>query len=241
MSRKSRSLERNFEGEAILSTLLKDAKCPLVVADIIEEFQAGVEEGSEPSDIIPLLWEGEPRFSSPDQARRTFANLFGLWDEIHKAQLGDLITLLPPAEVERPLTPKYTEFLWKQFEELTDKDFRRTQSRFENTSDGLNQYLAARMDTLSPKAVEVSFQLAFECWWILDTVESANITLPTYDQLLETEAWFDDGNIDQEPALGQLVKTALWEEAADEDPIPEAEIPLVEGALRVIRNATLNY
>ena len=58
MSRKSRSLERNFEGEAILSTLLKDAKCPLVVADIIEEFQAGVEEGSEPSDIIPLLWEG---------------------------------------------------------------------------------------------------------------------------------------------------------------------------------------
>lgn len=239
MSRNRRSLERNFEGELILSDLLKASKCELTVDEVIEEFRCGVEEGSEPSDIIPLLWEGEPRFPNPDQARRTFANLFGLWDEIHKAEVGELITLLPVSEVERPLTPEYTELLWNQLEQIEDRDFRKLQSRFENQADGLGQYLNEQLSSLSAQGLETSFLLAFECWCILDMVEDKRLELPPYQKFVDTQSWLEDGNVDGEPALGHLVKSALWEDAAEEHSLPTAEFAPIEQALRVVRNAII--
>lgn len=239
MNTRNRSLERNYEGQSVLNTLLEASGCELSEEEVIEEFRCGVEEGSEPSDIIPLLWEREPHFQSPDDARRTFSNLFGLWDIIQKEQVGDLITLIPATDIERPLTPAYTEQLWKAFGRLSDGDFKKTQSRFENQSDGLGQYLLGALSSLSSHGIEISFQLAFESWWIIGQVESSDVLLPSLARCVSTQTSLDEGSIDREPALGQLVKTALWEEAADDEPLDESEIPTIEHALRVVRNALL--
>ena len=239
MTNKNRSLERRYEGTVALTTLLEQSGCRLNEADILEEFRCGVEEGSEPSDIIPLLWECEPQFQSPEAARRTFSNLFGLWDLIHKEQVGDLITLIPATDIERPLTPAYTEQLWKAFGRLSDADFKKVHSRFENQSGGLGQYLLNALSSTSSHGMEISFQLAFESWWIIDQVETSEVPLPSLAQCLSTQTTLDEGSIDREPALGQLVKTALWEEAADDEPLDESEIPTIEHALRVVRNALL--
>ena len=224
----------------MLNRLLKESGCQLNEADILEEFQCGVEEGSEPSDIIPLLWEGEPRFPSPEQARLTFSNLFGLWDMIQKDQVGDLITLLPPTDTQRPLTPEYTEHLWRTFGRLPESEFKKIHSRFENQSDGLGQFLLAELALLSTHSLEISFQLAFESWWILEQVETEPVKFPSHEQCRESQTALNEGDIDKEPALGQLVKTALWEEAADDEPLNESEIPTIEQALRVVRNALLS-
>lgn len=239
MNTKNRSLERNYEGQVVLNTLLESSGCELSEPDVLEEFRCGVEEGSEPSDIIPLLWEREPRFPSPEEARRTFSNLFGLWDIVQKEQVGDLITLIPATEIERPLTPAYTEHLWKAFGRLSDAEFKQANSRFENQSGGLGQYLLNALSSTSSHGVEISFQLAFESWWIIGQVEASDIPLPSLAQCISTQTSLDEGSIDREPALGQLVKTALWEEAADDEPLDESEIPTIENALRVIRNALL--
>jgi hypothetical protein len=49
------------------------------VADRFRQAQSG---GQDRSDAIPALFANEPRFTSPEAARRLYGNLFGLWDRV---------------------------------------------------------------------------------------------------------------------------------------------------------------
>ena len=104
----------------------------------------------------------------------------------------------------------------------------------------MGQFLLAELALLSTHSLEISFQLAFESRWILEQVETEPVKFPSHEQCRESQTALNEGDIDKEPALGQLVKTALWEEAADDEPLNESEIPTIEQALRVVRNALLS-
>ena len=49
-----------------------------------------------------------------------------------------------------------------------------------------------------------------------------------------------DATSDVEPALGNLVTATLWEQNADEErPLPEVDIPTLERLLRITRRVTM--
>ena len=71
-----------YEGAEVLSALLARAGCPLTAGEVAERFAEAQAAGLDRSAAIPGLFRQEPRFASPDEARRTFQNLFGLWARV---------------------------------------------------------------------------------------------------------------------------------------------------------------
>src|SRR5919204_5206506 len=89
-SREGPSIPHVYEGPDVLSALLRQAGSALVAQEVAERFRAAQAVGEERSDAIPALFEAEPRFASPDDARRLYGNLFALWDRIASGRsVGD--------------------------------------------------------------------------------------------------------------------------------------------------------
>ena len=95
-------LPHRFEGDAVLAELLDAAGCHLTVDEVREEFEASLEEDPEtpPGEIIPLLFETEPRFPDARAAERLYANLLGLWD-----RLANPPPSRPPIRVSKTQVP----------------------------------------------------------------------------------------------------------------------------------------
>jgi hypothetical protein len=68
-----------YEGPEVLSALLRHVGSPHDAHEVAERFARAQSEGSDRSSVIPGLFPSEPRFDSPEHARRLYANLFGLW------------------------------------------------------------------------------------------------------------------------------------------------------------------
>src|ERR671937_1655965 len=81
-SREPPSIPHVYEGPEVLSALLERAGSPLGAKEVTERFRAAHAAGAERSDAIPALFDAEPRFPSPDEARRLYGNLFALWDRV---------------------------------------------------------------------------------------------------------------------------------------------------------------
>ena len=77
---KTEHLDRKFEGAARLQSLLEKAGVLADVDDITEAFKAAQKDDVPPATVIEALFEDEPRFGSPKEARALYSNLFGLWD-----------------------------------------------------------------------------------------------------------------------------------------------------------------
>src|SRR5512144_980203 len=75
-------IPRVYEGPAVLSELLQRAGSPYPADEVAKRFRRAQAEGAERSEAIPSLFPSEPRFGSPDEARRLYANLFGLWARV---------------------------------------------------------------------------------------------------------------------------------------------------------------
>ena len=45
-------LKREFEGEEVLTTLLQDSQCDFTFDEVVEEFECGIEEGSQAGEIV---------------------------------------------------------------------------------------------------------------------------------------------------------------------------------------------
>src|SRR5512137_2870976 len=71
-----------YEGPEVLTALLQKAGCPHGAEEVADHFRAACAAGEPRGDVIPSLFPEEPRFESPDAARRLYANLFGLWDRV---------------------------------------------------------------------------------------------------------------------------------------------------------------
>src|SRR5512137_1250014 len=87
-----------YEGPEVLTALLARAGSPHAAEEVADHFRAASAAGEPRGDVIPSLFPEEPRFESPDAARRLYANLFGLWDRV-AAGLG--VDADEPVVVER--------------------------------------------------------------------------------------------------------------------------------------------
>lgn len=232
---KARRIERVYEGEAVLAGLLKASGCRLSVSDVQEEFLAALEEGSPSAEIIPLLWEGEPRFKGADEARRLFGNLFGLWDLVAR-ELGEEDEAVEQ-DPNAPLGPRFVERAWGELDGLSEREHQRERDRFDNLQFDVAAWVFERTKGQSEIAQELAQDLAFEMWFIATRARGDERVVRLKRAALE--AAFNDADRiaeEPEPALAALVSAALWEQAADEErPLPEDDIAAVEGVLRALR------
>ncbi|MBF5046459.1 hypothetical protein FGE12_28860 [Aggregicoccus sp. 17bor-14] len=85
MSKKPRGTEssdfvHHFEGASTLDGLLELAGSPYDTEAVLALMKEAHADGASSSELIPQLFEGPPRFPSPDVARLMYQNLLGLWD-----------------------------------------------------------------------------------------------------------------------------------------------------------------
>jgi hypothetical protein len=81
MSRSKRvDFVHHFEGALVLDGLLELAGSAYDSTAVLERMKEAHAEGGDVREVIPTLFEGEPRFGSPELARQLYQNLLGLWD-----------------------------------------------------------------------------------------------------------------------------------------------------------------
>ncbi len=226
-------LERVYEGPDVLGQLLADSGCELTVDEVTEEFVCAAEEGTPGSEIVPLLWELEPRFPNAETARRTFSNLFGLWDAVAAEMAGDLVAL-PVVDPDAPLTPEFVDRAWQKLDATPEREQRATRDRFDNVQGDVTTWLFEELQGYGDEVAEAALELAFELWWLQVEARGA---APRGTRAALVAARDPEGlHPEPEPALASLVTTTLFELAADEErPLPESAIPAVEAALRAVR------
>jgi hypothetical protein len=130
------------------------------------------------SDVIPALFPSEPRFASPDEARRLYANLFGLWERVAAgagparlpvaARPRDEEPQLPErgAEPEGPVSRDLVEAAWRHLDALPAREARGLRARFEAEQPDLVAWLAA-VD-LPAAGDAAALDLVHEAWAVLD-------------------------------------------------------------------------
>jgi hypothetical protein len=232
-------LERKFEGPEVLAKLLADSGCELTVDDVAAEFDAALEEGTPANEVIDLLWEIEPRFKSPDVARRTFSNLFGLYEQMAQDMAAELVTLEEEQAQDpaKPLRADFVDRAWAELDDLARPELKRAHDRFDNREADVAAFL---FETLSAADVgepglEAAEDLAFQTWWLCARARGVD-SVPR-PSLKELKAAHHQEHADEpEPALADLVHATLWELAADDErPLAEADIPAIDAALQTVR------
>jgi hypothetical protein len=227
-----------YEGPQALSALLARAGAALDAEQVSERFRAALEAKEPRSAVIPGLFETEPRFDSPDEARRLYGNLFGLWDRM-EAGLGphddapDVVPEPPPPPPlpEPGLVPgrevpaDVVEAVWRDLAALAPRELARRRDRFSNLQADLITWLD---DVPLPEAgALVAADLAFEAWAMFDQA---------FGERLGTATWKALGALSREPppcettqpALAAYIAEAL-DTQADEDPaFDEATLAQVE-------------
>ncbi len=168
-----------YEGPEVLTALLRDAGSPHDAEVVAETFARAQRAGEPRSVVIPGLFPEEPRFDSPEDARRLYANLFGLWARV-AAGLGphdDAPEVVaepepPPPLPERglamgtALAPELVETVWRYFAMATPSDMQRRRDRFMNVQPDLVAWLEAA--PLPESASLAAMDIAFEAWAMFD-------------------------------------------------------------------------
>jgi hypothetical protein len=139
--------------------------------------QAAHAEGEPRDAVIPTLFEREPRFSSPEVARRLFQNLLALWDMVVEGKAVRLeegprpprpkkvkLTPPPPFAPGEP-GPEFVEAAWRYLED-DEKERTRRLHTFENRQDGLLGALDAA--GLTDEGYAVARYLLFELHAMLE-------------------------------------------------------------------------
>jgi hypothetical protein len=230
-----------YEGPQVLDGLLARAGCPLTAAEVEERFREAMAAKVERSDAVPALFDEEPRFDSPDDARRLYANLFGLWSRVRAgfgAQADPAPTPLPVPEPQpvpergsvtgREVPPDLVEIVWRHLDALPERDRRRARHRFETAQPDLASWVDAL--PLPDVGAVAAADLVFECWAILDTA---------FGDRLGPASWSDIRAFASEPppleheqpALGAYVAEVLDLVAEEEPGFGPAERAQVERAM----------
>jgi hypothetical protein len=215
-----------YEGPEVLSARLAQAGSPLAAEEVAERFAAAQTAGETRSDAIPALFEEEPRFASPDDARRLYSNLFGLWNRV-AAGLGatDDAPEVAPARPPEPLpdrgsedgdrlTPDLVEAMWRYLAALPTQEMRRLRDRFASSQ----PELAAWLDQveLPESGGLAASDLTFETWAMFDQAFGERLGVVLFRELGALEA--EPPALESEqPALASYVAEQL-ENLADDDP-----------------------
>jgi hypothetical protein len=187
-----------YEGPQVLSALLRKAGSTSSAEDVVKVFQRA-QAASEPrSAVIPTLFEEEPHFESPEDARRLYSNLFGLWARLAAGMGSHEDAPEVPAESAAPpplpergsapgdhLTAEVVEAVWKNLAAASPREQQRRRDRFQNVQPDL----AAWLDTLAlPDDAAVAAQdLAFETWTMFDHAFGDRLGAVEYRELRALE------------------------------------------------------
>jgi hypothetical protein len=168
-----------YEGPEVLSALLARAGSPHDAAAVAETFARAQQAGEPRSAVIPGLFPQEPHFASPEEARRLYANLFGLWARL-AAGLGphdDAPEVVPEPPPPPPLPPRgvapgnaltaeIVEVVWRHLAAAPPREVQRRRDRFANAQPDLFAWLDAT--PLPESGALAALDLAFEAWTMFD-------------------------------------------------------------------------
>ncbi len=222
-----------YEGPQVLTALLARAGSKSGAEDVAALFQRAQAAGEPRGAVIPTLFADEPRFETPEDARRLYSNLFGLWARL-AAGLGahdDAPEVVaepaePPPLGERGalggdvLTPELVEAVWKNLAAASPRELQRRRDRFQNAEPDVSAWL----DTLPlvDAAAMAAQDLAFEAWAMFDQAFGDRLASVEYRELRALEK--EPPPLESvQPALAAYVGEQL-DTLADEDPelTPEA-------------------
>lgn len=236
-----------YEGPEVLAALLERAGSPFDVDEVAARFTAAVAAGEARSAVIPSLFEEEPHFATPDDARRLYANLFGLWGRIAEGRgpHDDAPEIVaeppePPAMPERGTIPgssppaDVVDGTWRLLAAASDREVGRLRDRFANTQPDLGAWLDDL--TLSDPAASAVHELAFETWAMFDQCFGERLGVAPWAELRGLEREPPPLEADH-PALAAYVSEQL-DNLGDEDPnFGASERAEVERALGAIAAA----
>lgn len=238
----------HFEGAQTLDGLLELAGSPCDTAEVLARFQAAREEGASSRDVIPTLFNEEPRFPSPELARRLYQNLLGLWDAVEE---GKRVRLdegprEPRPKKVKPVAPapfapdepgsEFVEAAWRYLED-DEKARTRLHHAFENRQDAL---LGALDEAgLTDEGYAVAHHLLFELYAMLELGWPAGVASVDPAEL------GGDSGAEASPvpvALQAYMDEALFEAEQDEEhPLSPEELarvrPLVQRGLAALWRA----
>jgi hypothetical protein len=214
-----------YEGPEVLSSLLERAGSPHGAEDVAAAFRRAQKAGQPRSAVIPTLFPEEPRFDSPDAARRLYGNLFGLWARV-AAGLGPRDDA-PQVADEPPPPPlpergsiqgdtvpgDLVEVVWRHLAALSPRELSRRRDRFENTQPDLAAWLGA-VSLPEPGAL-AAMDLAFEAWAMLDQAFGDRLAAVEHRDLREIEKE-PPALAQAQPAIAAYVDEQL-DNLADED------------------------
>ncbi len=222
----------------MLDELLQLAGSACDTAEVLARMRAAQAEGLAHGAVIPTIFPGEPRFASPELARRLFQNLLGLWDLVAE---GRPVRLEAPPQTPRPKKPRpspppafapgepgpeFVEAAWRYLED-DEKGRTRRLHAFENRQDGL---LSALDDAgFTDEGYAVARYLLFELHAMLELGWPPGLT-PVDPVALEQEGT-------QAPpvpqALTSYAEEALFEAEQDEEhPLSAEELARVRTLVR---------
>jgi hypothetical protein len=220
-----------YEGPEVLLALLERAGSPVDADEVIRRFTAAVAQHEPRGAVIATLFADEPRFGSPDEARRLYGNLFGLWARL-EAGLGahddapDVVPEPPPVPLpERGLTPgaelpaDLVEAVWKHLAAAPPRERTRRRDRFTHVQPDLAAWLD---DVPVPESGALALaDLAFEGWAMFDQAFGERLAAVEWKRLRALEREPPPVEAIQ-PALAAYVAEAL-DTLEDEDPQFDAE------------------
>jgi hypothetical protein len=187
-----------YEGPEVLTELLRRAGSPHDTDAVAATFERAQHAGEPRSAVIPGLFPEEPRFESPDDARRLYANLFGLWARI-AAGLGphdDAPEVVaepapPPPLPERgvamgsAIAPELVDAVWRHLAAAPPREVQRSRDRFTNVQPDLIGWLEAA--PLPESGALAAMDLAFEFWAMFDQAFGGRLGAVDFKELRALE------------------------------------------------------
>lgn len=244
------TLERTFEGRARLDALLTLAGSVADAQDVAEAFQLAQKDGVPAQTVLEALFDDEPRFPSPAEARALYSNLFGLWELMASGAAVDLSKPAPRVKAKRPPPPPppgpygaegpdtaWVEQAWRYLEGARPSELNRLKDAFENKQDALLLWLDD--SGLSDVSFGLSQLLFFELFAMLELGSARGVGAVSRDAL---EPGATKQRAEVPPALAAYAEEALFEAEQDEQaPLsaPEAKLlrQLVEAGLAALWSA----
>lgn len=219
-------LDRHFEGRARLQALLEKAGVLADVEDVADAFRAAQKDDVPAATVINALFEDEPRFSSPKDARAFYGNLFGLWELL---QSGAAVDLKAPTERAKPPAPparptyfpkegpddSWVEGTWRYLEAAPPKELQKLHHAYDHRTDWLVTWLDEQ--GLSGLGFAFAQHLLFELFAMLELGSPKGIGIVDAPVTKDKEGVVP-------PALAAYAEEAVFEaEQDEEEPLPQAE------------------
>lgn len=223
-----------YEGPEALDALLLRAGSPHAASEVAAIFGRAIEAGEPRGSIIPTLFPDEPRFASPEEARRLYGNLFGLWARL-QAGLGphdDAPDVVPEPPPPPPLPERgvasgtqlpadLVESVWKHLAAMAPREVARRRDRFTNVQPDL----AAWLDDvpLPESGALAATDLVFEAWAMFDQA---------FAERLGAVEWKALRALGKEPPPPEALQPALAAYAAEALDTLEGEDDAFDAAAR---------